>query len=513
MRNIFFIICLLNLFIAIGQSNDEWLENSIILALKEYNLKKTDSLISVFKNEPLKKAFLKQFNYNKHGKSLDNKLIQNIDSFSKRGKIIVNYLYGDYMVNLKTPNDSLAFYHYRIALNLAKEQNDTILINECLQRVCGKLFHNGKNLKLFSKYLVEYKLTANDSVDDFWVNYYQIAHRLLSHIEINKTRNSLKEETLYFDKGFKLAKNSIYFTGLMHQLKGVYYDVFTTSYLNAENEFTNAILNFEKIPYFYAQKSIYGNKVNLGIAYYNQKRFDECITIFKEALNVNGHIYSDKEKMYIHNWLNKTYQETNEIDSAYLYSKKASELKDKIDKYNHSIAIKSIDEKSNVKEKEKEIVSLSEQNKTLSKKLLAATPFILVLAIATIVFFFFYTRYRKKNKVLEKDQLETVQKIEELKSIVIKNHIILKDKTKIYISNLIYIKSDDHYLRVYTSDGKNNFVRGKLSKIQEELPPNFIRSHRSYIVNKNFIKKINNSHLILIDNTEIPISRSFKDNI
>ena len=103
--------------------------------------------------------------------------------------------------------------------------------------------------------------------------------------------------------------------------------------------------------------------------------------------------------------------------------------------------------------------------------------------------------------------------IDELKQIVIKNHIILKDKKKIYISDLLYIKADDHYLKIFTSDGKNHFVRGKLTQIKEELPPNFIQCHRSYLVNSNFIKQKTYNSLKLLDKTEIPVSRSFKDQI
>lgn len=116
-------------------------------------------------------------------------------------------------------------------------------------------------------------------------------------------------------------------------------------------------------------------------------------------------------------------------------------------------------------------------------------------------------------KSLEKENLESIEKINELKRIVIKNHITLKDNTKIYISDLLYIKADDHYLNIFTSDGKSHFVRGKLTQIKEELPPNFIQCHRSYIVNHNFIKQKSYNSLKLLDKTEIPVSRSFKNQV
>lgn len=116
-------------------------------------------------------------------------------------------------------------------------------------------------------------------------------------------------------------------------------------------------------------------------------------------------------------------------------------------------------------------------------------------------------------KTLQEEKKESLQKIDELKRIVIKNHIVLKDKTKVYISDLMYIKSEDHYLNIFTSNGKNHIVRGKLSDIKEELPPNFIQCHRSYLVNSNFIKQKSYNSLKLLEKTEIPVSRSFKDEI
>ncbi|GGG30092.1 hypothetical protein GCM10011344_33750 [Dokdonia pacifica] len=103
--------------------------------------------------------------------------------------------------------------------------------------------------------------------------------------------------------------------------------------------------------------------------------------------------------------------------------------------------------------------------------------------------------------------------MQELKNIVTKDYIVLKDKTKVYISDLTYIKSEDHYLRVFLTNGKHNFVRGKLSQISDEFPPNFKRCHRSYIVNENYIKQRTVSFVVMNDHTQIPVSRTYKSNL
>lgn len=121
-----------------------------------------------------------------------------------------------------------------------------------------------------------------------------------------------------------------------------------------------------------------------------------------------------------------------------------------------------------------------------------------------------YQRLNLQNELRE-EKFENSIKIEELKNIVIKDYIVLKDKTKIYITDLMYVKSEDHYLSLYLSNGKNHFVRGKLKNIKEELPPNFVQCHRSYIVNRNFVKQINSESLTLLLQERIPLSRTYRN--
>ena len=79
-----------------------------------------------------------------------------------------------------------------------------------------------------------------------------------------------------------------------------------------------------------------------------------------------------------------------------------------------------------------------------------------------------------------------------------------------YISDLLYVRAEDHFIRVFTSNGKNHLVRGRLTDLDEQLPPNFVRTHRSYITNRNFVKQIQRNFFLLKDGTEIPISRKFQ---
>lgn len=113
----------------------------------------------------------------------------------------------------------------------------------------------------------------------------------------------------------------------------------------------------------------------------------------------------------------------------------------------------------------------------------------------------------KEKELVERQKLEKEKEVNQLKQLVFKEHIILSN-AKINLSDLVYIKSDRHYLQLHTTD-KKEFVRGKVYEILEQLPPNFIQTHRSYIVNINFAQYRTSSAIFLKNNTEIPVSRTY----
>ncbi|MCB0376480.1 MAG: LytTR family transcriptional regulator, partial [Sinomicrobium sp.] len=200
---------------------------------------------------------------------------------------------------------------------------------------------------------------------------------------------------------------------------------------------------------------------------------------------------------------------------AYFHLEESRKLRNQLDQIRHNIAISKKQPELKVQiefeEQEATLNGLTGKNSTLRKQLLILISILGIITIILFLNYYLFKRYKKKSSVLEKEKSEILQKLDELKNIVIKNHIILKDKTKIYISDLLYVKSDGHYLNIFLSNGKNHFVRGKLSRLKEELPPNFIQCHRSYIVNANFIKQINTNSIILINKERIPLSRGYKD--
>lgn len=96
------------------------------------------------------------------------------------------------------------------------------------------------------------------------------------------------------------------------------------------------------------------------------------------------------------------------------------------------------------------------------------------------------------------------------------NRIVVKSGNKIVIvpsEEIVYLKADDDYVEIHTDSQK--LLKNKTLKFYEKNlnPKNFIRTHRSYLLNIREIAHIENyekdSHIaILKNNSKIPVSKS-----
>lgn len=77
-------------------------------------------------------------------------------------------------------------------------------------------------------------------------------------------------------------------------------------------------------------------------------------------------------------------------------------------------------------------------------------------------------------------------------------------------SEIRYVKADDKYIEIYTTE--NRYVeRNSLNSFMMRLKnTSFIRLHRSFVVNKNFIDRITNN-TVIIGQEAIPLSRKYRE--
>lgn len=91
-----------------------------------------------------------------------------------------------------------------------------------------------------------------------------------------------------------------------------------------------------------------------------------------------------------------------------------------------------------------------------------------------------------------------------------KNHFFYETRKDVFIipmKSIMYFQSDLKYVMIHT-DKYVEQIYGKLSAIEPDLSSDFLRIHKSYIVNIRYIKKIDKSQkvVILLNDKMLPIS-------
>ena len=83
---------------------------------------------------------------------------------------------------------------------------------------------------------------------------------------------------------------------------------------------------------------------------------------------------------------------------------------------------------------------------------------------------------------------------------------------KINIPDIRYIEGMSEYLKIYlVGEDKPIITLLSMKKIESRLPENFMRIHRSYIVNLHKIQEVNKNRIIMDAETFLPIGDMYKE--
>ncbi len=100
------------------------------------------------------------------------------------------------------------------------------------------------------------------------------------------------------------------------------------------------------------------------------------------------------------------------------------------------------------------------------------------------------------------------------------HHLVVKTHSGVHLilfSTIMYLQADRNYSLIYTVEGQPVHVAKPLKYFFEKLPDYFIRSHKSYIVNKHFVQHINTTlgliTLKIEPKTTIDLGRSYLANM
>jgi len=83
---------------------------------------------------------------------------------------------------------------------------------------------------------------------------------------------------------------------------------------------------------------------------------------------------------------------------------------------------------------------------------------------------------------------------------------------KVELSDIRYVEGMSEYLKLHLStQPKPVITLLAMKSLEEKLPKNFMRIHRSYIVNLDKIVEVNKNRVIIDNNTFLPIGDSYKE--
>jgi DNA-binding LytR/AlgR family response regulator len=87
------------------------------------------------------------------------------------------------------------------------------------------------------------------------------------------------------------------------------------------------------------------------------------------------------------------------------------------------------------------------------------------------------------------------------------------EQTKVKLHDILYLEALKDYTKIITPQKKHCVLSSIGNLLKETNFNSFIRIHRSYAVQKQFIKTIGPQEITLNNNIQLPVGRSFKDNL
>ncbi|NEV93016.1 LytTR family transcriptional regulator [Psychroflexus sp. YR1-1] len=248
---------------------------------------------------------------------------------------------------------------------------------------------------------------------------------------------------------------------------------------------------------------------NIADVYIKTKTYPLAIHYLDTALSLAS---SHRQKFQILKNLQLAHEKTQNFKKSLDYANRYIALKDSLNEVLTQKEIASLGIDYDVKTKDEFI------NKV---KNLSTTYKTIILVLVILSLFVLGVLYNK-NKTAKLEVIQLQNELEKYKTNQVSaeksskpSKLVLNNKRIINLDKLLYIKSSGHYIELYLVDeSQPELDRKSLSKIIEELPGDrFIRIHKSYIVNMEFIKIINSKELMLTNGVWLKLSRTYKDEL
>jgi len=138
------------------------------------------------------------------------------------------------------------------------------------------------------------------------------------------------------------------------------------------------------------------------------------------------------------------------------------------------------------------------------------------IVFLTVVLYFFvflntiifliqeYFRGEEKQRALETEKEKLTQ-----------GYLVVRSERKnsnLPYNQIEYVESLGNYARILISGGDPVLTKEKISSLEERLPGNFLRIHRSIIVNRDKIQSFSRE-FIHVNDVALPLSRKYKEEV
>ncbi len=91
-----------------------------------------------------------------------------------------------------------------------------------------------------------------------------------------------------------------------------------------------------------------------------------------------------------------------------------------------------------------------------------------------------------------------------------------KDFQYLETDNILYLRADNNATDFFMKDGTKVSAFKTLKTFEEKLPKNFVRIHQSYILNINYVSRINYGKSVCAlksSREQLPFSKTYKENV
>lgn len=83
------------------------------------------------------------------------------------------------------------------------------------------------------------------------------------------------------------------------------------------------------------------------------------------------------------------------------------------------------------------------------------------------------------------------------------------DNYRIPYGSILYFESVNRKIYIHTKRGTREMY-GRLNEIEPDTPPNFIRIHQSYLINRMYVTYWNSEEIVLINDCRLPVSQTYR---